>query len=357
MQLKWHALFWIVAAILAALLLQLLAPVLLPFVTGLALAYFVNPIVDLMGRIGIPRWFSSVLLVAGSMCLIVLAIIFLVPVLTEQAVDLINAAPGEVQRFRTLIEDAARARLGPRFPEIEAVFVGAMNSITGTLPAFAASVAQNLWNQGTAAFNFLSLLLVTPLVFFYALLDWPKLVAKVDTWLPRDSADQIRALAAEIDDRVSAFIRGQGVVCLILALFYAVALSAAGLRYGLLVGLLTGLASFIPFAGWALGVITATTLAIIQFWPDLTQVLIIPAILFAGMALDAGFLSPNIVGSKIGLHPVWLIFALLSFSYLFGFVGLLVAVPVSAAIGVLVRFALRTYLASSVYQGVAVPKD
>ena len=150
---------------------------------------------------------------------------------------------------------------------------------------------------------------------------------------------------------MSAFIRGQGAVCLIFALFYAAALSLAGLQYGLLVGSLTGLASFIPIFGWSFGTIAATVLAASQFWPDLWQVGIILGIMLAGQALESGILTPNIIGSEIGLHPVWVIFALLSFSYLFGFLGLLVAVPVSAAIGVLVRFALRTYLQSSLYQG------
>lgn len=206
-----------------------------------------------------------------------------------------------------------------------------------------------------AAFNFLSLMLVTPLVAFYALLDWPKLLAKVDSWLPRANAGQIRMLAHEIDQRVSAFIRGQGVVCLVLAAFYAACLSALGLRYGLLVGLLTGLFSFIPFAGWAMGLLTATGLAIVQYWPLVTPILMVIGVFLAGQALDASLLSPQIVGSKIGLHPVWLIFSLLVFSYLFGFLGLLVAVPVAAAIGVLVRFALETYMRSSMYRGPDTP--
>lgn len=353
MSVERHVLFWIVLAIIAAYLLQVLAPVLLPFVVGLTLAYFLNPLVDGMSRIGIPRWLSAILLLACSILLIALALIFIAPVVTQQAIDLINAAPSEFARFKGVVEATAKERLGSRYPEIEAAVTRAFNGVTDALPAIAASVAQSVWSQGSAAFNFLSLTLITPLVFFYTVRDWPKLVNAIDSWLPREGAPQIRELANETDDRISAFVRGQGTVCLVLAIFYAAALSLVGLRYGLLVGLLTGFASFIPFVGWALGLLTATTLAVIQFWPDLTSVLIVVAILLAGQGLDAGFLSPNIVGSKIGLHPVWMIFALLTFSYLFGFLGLLVAVPVSAAIAVLVRFALRSYLASSLYTGSA----
>jgi predicted PurR-regulated permease PerM len=192
---------------------------------------------------------------------------------------------------------------------------------------------------------------VTPLVVFYLLVDWHPMLNKVDGWLPRDHAPAVRRLAGEINDAVAAFIRGQGTVCLILAVFYAAALSFAGLKYGLLVGVATGILSFVPFVGWALGLITATGLAVVQFWPDVMSIALVMGVFLAGQALDAGYLSPQIVGSKIGLHPVWLIFALFVFSYLFGFIGVLVAVPVAAAVGVLARFALEQYLASPFYKG------
>ena len=193
---------------------------------------------------------------------------------------------------------------------------------------------------------------MTPLVVFYMLIDWHPMLAKVDSWLPRDHAPTIRRLASEVNDAVSAFIRGQGTVCLVLAIYYALALGGMGLRYGLLVGLATGLMSFVPFVGWALGLITATTIAVVQFWPETVPILIVIGIFAGAQVLDAGFLSPKIVGSKIGLHPVWLIFSLFVFSYLFGFVGVLVAVPIAAAVGVLVRFALRIYLQSPLYSGI-----
>ena len=351
MQITQTAVFWLIAAFILALSLQLLAPVLLPFVIGLTLAYFLTPVVDAMSARHIPRGLSAAAILLLTTVLIVAALVFLVPVLAEQTGSLITALPGELTRLKELIEGAARDRLGDRFPEAEAAVTRGLNGIKDALPGAASSIAQALWSQGSAAFNLVSLMLVTPLVLFYALMDWPKMVAKVDSWLPRQSAPQIRALASEIDSRVSAFIRGQGTVCLVLAAFYAAALSLLGLRYGLLIGLLTGLLSFVPFAGWALGLITATALAAVQFWPDMMAILFVPGVFLAGQALDAALLSPQIVGSKIGLHPVWLIFSLLAFSYLFGFLGLLVAVPVAAAIGVLVRFGLQTYLASPMYRG------
>ncbi len=192
---------------------------------------------------------------------------------------------------------------------------------------------------------------MTPVVVFYLLVDWHPMVAKLDGWLPRDHAPTIRRLASEINDAVSAFIRGQGTICLILGLLYAVALSAAGIRYGVLIGLATGLLAFVPYVGWALGLLAAVVAALAQAWPNLAPLLMVLGIFAAGMALEAVVLSPKIVGEKIGLHPVWLMFALFVFSYLFGFVGMLVAVPVAAAVGVLVRFAIEVYLGSTVYLG------
>jgi predicted PurR-regulated permease PerM len=351
MQIERHAVFWTVTALLFAYLVQLLAPVLLPFVIGLLLAYFFNPAVDALHRIGLPRWASSILLLSLLTFVIVLGLVFLVPILLQQAAGLVEAAPRQIDRLKVMIEAGARDYLGPRYPQAESALRSALDTFTASAPSLLAGVVKSIWNQGAAAFNFVSFVLITPVVFFYTLRDWPKIVEKVDSWLPRDNVHQLRALGVEIDHRVSAFIRGQGAVCLILALFYAATLSFAGLEYGLLVGLFTGLAAFIPVVGWSLGAFTAISLAILQFWPDVMSISIIIAIMLVGQALESAVLSPSIIGAEVGLHPVWLIFALLTFSYLFGFLGLLVAVPVSAAIGVLVRFAFKTYLTSSVYTG------
>lgn len=350
-----NVLFWLAVAAVFLVALSVLSPVLLPFVAGLVIAYFLNPVVDRLSGAGLPRVVSTVLLLLVTTATLGLAVFMLLPPAIEQGRLLLEAMPSEADRLQGLLESSARDYLGDRYPQALESVNRAIAGMTDALPALAGTIAQSLWSQGMAAFNFLSLMLVTPLVAFYALLDWPKLLAKIDSWLPRSNAGQIRMLAREIDQRVSAFIRGQGVVCLVLAAFYAACLSALGLRYGLFVGLLTGLFSFIPFAGWAMGLLTATGLAIVQYWPLVTPILMVVGVFLAGQALDASLLGPQIVGSKIGLHPVWLIFSLLVFSYLFGFLGLLVAVPVAAAIGVLVRFALETYMRSSMYRGPDVP--
>ncbi|MFA5900393.1 MAG: AI-2E family transporter [Hyphomicrobium sp.] len=349
MRVERQVLFWLTAGLILILLIALLRAVILPFVAGMVIAYFLNPAADRLTQWGLPRGIAATVIVAAFGSVIAVALVFLVPLLLSQAQQLAAALPDEITRLRALLETWARERFGVHYPDLATGIERSSQALTENMAGLFGYLAGSLWSQGRALFDFLSLLLVTPLVVFYMLIDWHPMLAKVDSWLPRAHAPTIRRLAGEVNDAVSAFIRGQGAVCLILAIYYAVALGAMGLRYGLLVGLVTGLMSFVPFVGWALGFIIATTIAVVQFWPDAVPILTVVGIFAMAQLLDAGFLSPNIVGSKIGLHPVWLIFSLFVFSYLFGFVGVLVAVPIAAAVGVLVRFALRIYLASPLY--------
>lgn len=346
-----QVLFWMGAALLLVLLIGLLKDILLPFVAGMVIAYFLNPLAGALERMGLSRTWASVLILLIAIVAFAAVIIFVVPLLAAQAQQLALALPDELERLKGLIDAWARERLGPRYPAFEAGLKQTIDGLSQNWAGIASWIASSLWDQSRTVVNFISLILVTPLVVFYMLLDWDPMLDKINGWLPRAHAPAIRGLAADVNDAVSAFIRGQGTVCMILGAFYAAGLTAVGLKYGLLVGIGTGILTFIPFVGWALGTITAITLAVIQFWPDVVPVAMVAGVFLAGQAFDAGFLSPSIVGSKIGLHPVWLIFSLFVFSYLFGFVGVLVAVPVAAAIGVLVRFALKIYLASSYYGG------
>ena len=212
-------------------------------------------------------------------------------------------APEEIARARGLLEGWARGHLGTHYLAFETGLGQVSQAISDNWASVAGTLATSLWSQGLALFNFLSLMLITPLVVFYVLMDWHRMLAKIDSWLPRDHAATLRQLATDINDAVSAFIRGQGTVCFVLAIYYSVALTAAGLRYGLLVGLGTGLMSFVPFVGWALGLITATTIATVQFWPEVTPILIVVGIFAGAQVLDAGFLSPNIVGAQDRAAP------------------------------------------------------
>jgi predicted PurR-regulated permease PerM len=161
----------------------------------------------------------------------------------------------------------------------------------------------------------------------------------------------VHGLAHDIDEAIAGFVRGQAVICMILAAFYSIGLTLAGLNFGFLIGLMTGLLSFIPFVGAGTGFLVAAVVAIAQFWPNWMSIATVAGVFLVGQALEGYVLSPKLVGAKVGLHPVWMMFALIAFGYLFGFVGLLIAIPLAATIGVVLRFALRKYLESPIYTG------
>ena len=351
MRIERQFLFWLAAFVVLIAALALLKDILLPFVVGVTVAYFLNPIADRLVAWGLNRTLASALLVGAGGALAIGLIIFLVPLISKQAQEFVAAMPDGIVKLKTLIDAWATANLGPSYPGLETGLVRATQALSDNWPDIASRVASTLWSRGLAVFNFITLMLVTPLVVFYLLDSWSPMLARVDGWLPRDHAQSLRTLAGDMNNAVAAFVRGQGTVCLILGSFYAAALSWLGLKYGLVIGLTTGIFAFVPFVGWAVGLLTALGFATVQFWPDVVPLVIVGGIFLAGQVLDSALLSPKIVGQKIGLHPVWLIFALFVFSYLFGFVGMLVAVPVAAAIAVLVRFVLSLYLQSSVYRG------
>jgi predicted PurR-regulated permease PerM len=254
-----------------------------------------------------------------------------------------------MQRFKRFAEGLARSWFGPSHPPLQVAIERLSGEVTENWTTYAGTLLTSVWSRGVALVNVLSLILITPVVVFYLLVDWHPMLERIDQAIPRDHVATVRRLAAEINDAVAAFIRGQGAICLILGIFYAAGLSWAGLNYSLLIGLMTGLLAFVPVVGWLLGLICTSAVAIVQFWPDLIPLAKAVGVLVAGIAIDTAFLSPRLVGKRIKLHPVWLIFALFVFSYLFGLVA--------AAVAVLVRFAIDVYLKSSVYQGAADVRD
>jgi predicted PurR-regulated permease PerM len=350
-------LFWIAAFVVLVLAIAMLRDILLPFVAAMVVAYFLNPVADRLQAYGLNRAWAAILIVGVVAVLVALALILLVPVLAEQVRQMVTALPGETERFKAFVERFGRDWLGPSFPSAQVALDRTLVDLSQNWTAMVGVVMASVWSRGLALVNFVSLLLITPVVVFYLLVDWHPMLARLDETLPRDHAPTIRRLAVGINDAVAAFIRGQGTICLVLGVFYAIGLSWAGIDYGLLVGLTTGILAFIPIIGWLLGLIFASWLASVQFWPDPSTLLKAVSVLVSGIAIDTAFLSPRFVGQKIGLHPVWMIFALFVFSYLFGLVGTLIAVPLAAAMGVLVRFALQLYLDSPVYKGSSAEPD
>jgi len=344
--------FWIVALVAAVALLFALRTILLPFVAGFALAYLLDPLADRMQRIGIGRLGASlVILILFVMCFII-TLVVLVPLAAQQIGAFVERLPSYVARLQQLAVEQGGplvARLGgtSALPEMQT----SVGNLLSQGIAWVAAFVQSLWSGGQALIGIFSLLVVTPVVAFYMLVDWDRMVGTVDSWMPVRHRDTIRAVARDIDRAIAGFVRGQAMVCIILGTFYAVGLSVVGLNFGAMIGMTSGILSFIPYVGSLTGLILSMGVAIVQFWPDWTWILATLGIFVFGQFVEGNILSPKLVGDSVGLHPVWLMFALLAFGALFGFVGLLLAVPLAAAIGVIARFALTKYLASPIYRG------
>lgn len=342
-------LFWTGAFILLLVFLFMFSSILLPFALGLILAYFLDPVADWL-----EKWIGSRLIAASVILLsfvavVVLGLIIIVPILAGQGAQLVANMPDYIARLQALVADLDWLRT--RFGMDPDAVRNAITSLISQGAAFISQLFQSILTSGLAIVNVAALAVVTPIVAFYMLVDWDRMVAKVDSWVPRDHVATVRKIATDINASTAGFVRGQGTVCLILGVLYAVALSILGLNFGLLIGLFAGLIGFIPYVGSLVGLVVSVGVAFVQFWPDYTMVGAVMAVFFAGQFFEGNFLQPNLVGQSVGLHPVWLMFALLAFGSLFGFVGLLIAVPAAAAVAVLVRFGIDRYLESPLYRG------
>jgi len=341
--------FWLATCVVVVLLLWLLSDILLPFVAGMAIAYLLDPLTNRLERIGVNRRLAALLIVGVFVLSFVALALMLVPLLASQLYALIANMPGYVTRIYTLALSAdvpwLREMLGSG--DASKTFNDVVSQGAGWLATF----VRSLWSGGRALISLFSLIVVTPVVAYYLICDWPRFVTTVEQWIPLKHRESVHGLFAEIDAAIAGFVRGQSGVCLILGSYYALALSLVGLNFALLIGLLAGLISFIPFVGSLSGLLLGVGVAIAQFWPEWTPIVTILVIFMVGQFVEGYILAPKLVGENVGLHPVWLMFAMFAFGYLFGFVGLLVAVPVAAAMGVLLRFALRRYRASTIYTG------
>ncbi len=342
--------FWLAALAAFILALWLLSGVLLPFIAGMAIAYLLTPFTDRLARLGVNRAVAALLIIAVAVLAFVYLILLVAPILGGQLTSFIENIPGYVTKLQGLLNNPSR-------PWVQKLLGAGFNpdknigDLVGQGVGWLTTFLHSLWSGGRALVSLFSLVVVTPVVAFYLVYDWHRMIRTVDEAIPRKQRETVRTLAREIDAAIAGFVRGQTAVCLILGSFYAVALTVSGLNFGLLIGLISGLITFVPYVGSLTGLVLAVGVAVAQFWPDYTSILTVLGIFLVGQFLEGNLLSPKLVGESVGLHPVWVIFALLAFGYLFGFVGLLVAVPMAATIGVLVRFALHRYRQSSIYTG------
>ena len=344
--------YWGIAAAVFAVVLYALGDVLLPFVLGGAIAYMIDPLADRLEDAGLSRAGATAVITICAFLTFLLAFLVIVPALIYQMIELVQVLPD-------LFRDA-RAFATTHFPSVfdeTSRLHQSIASIAETLQVKGVELLQTLAGSAVSLLNIVVLLVIVPVVSVYLLLDWDRMVERVDTLLPRDHAPAVRRLAGEIDTVLASFVRGMGMVCFILGTYYAVALMLVGLNFGLAVGFIAGLITFIPYLGALIGGALAIGLALFQFWGDWVSIGLVAGIFVLGQVIEGNVLTPNLVGSSVGLHPVWLIFALSVFGSLFGFVGMLVAVPVAAAIGVLMRFAISQYKDSRLYRGVETPEQ
>ncbi len=343
--------FWLATAVLLALFLYVFSGILLPFVAGMVLAYFLDPVADWLQRLGLSRLMATVVILIAFIVVVVLAFVILVPVLATQMADFARKLPEYLTRLQSLITSFDPKWLEQRFGVNAAGLRDGLNSLLTSGFSLLTTVFTSIWSSGVALVSVISLFVVTPVVAFYMLLDWDRMVAEVDGWVPRDHVETVRALARDINTATAGFVRGQGTLCLVLGAMYATGLTLTGLNFAILIGFFAGLISFIPYVGSLTGLVLAVGVAFVQFWPDWTMIVLVACVFFVGQFIEGNILQPRLVGKSVGLHPVWLMFALFAFGALFGFVGLLIAVPASAAIAVLVRFAIARYLESPLYKG------
>jgi len=345
-----QAKYWGIAAALFFVLLWLLGDVMLPFIVGGALAYFLDPVADRMERLGISRIWATVIITLVAFMIVLLLVLSVFPLLFQQLAALINAAPDIARQLQTFLVE--------RFPDLAdetSTMRTTLASIAETIQSRGGELAQSVITSALGVISAVVFIVVVPVVAFYLLMDWDRMTARIDALLPRDHAPAIRKIAADVNTVMAGFVRGQLTVCVLLGTFYSVALMLAGLQFGLVVGAIAGAITFIPYVGSLVGGLLALGLALFQFWGDWVSIGIIAAIFFIGQFIEGNILTPKLVGESVGLHPVWLLFALSAFGSIFGFVGLLVAVPVAASIGVLLRFAIDQYQNSQLYRGVQPP--
>jgi predicted PurR-regulated permease PerM len=333
------------------LAIWVLRPILLPFVVGIALAYLLNPVVNLVQRVVRGRgWATAIVLLA--VVAVISGVVWLVtPLITTQIAGLVSLLPGYIGDLQEIVRGFAPQLIEWLGPERTAQLEASFSQFLGTGVEFIGSLTAQLAQSGLTVINTLAFIFLTPVIAFYLLLDWEGMVRGVDDLLPREHRREIRGVLDQIDRSMAGVVRGYGSVILVLCIYYATALTLSGLNFGLVIGLITGLFSFIPFMGFLTGFTLSMGIALVQFSPNWWMVAIIFLIYMVGQFMEGNILYPKLVGQSININPVWLMFALFAFAFLFGFVGLLLAVPLAAITATLTRYGIKRYKESALYHG------
>jgi len=344
----YRLLFWLGLLLLVIVALGLVQPILMPFAAGFAIAYVLAPLVTRLEARGVRRSLASLAVLALFLFGLACILLILVPLIQGQVVQLITRVPNLVRALQDQLGQLILL-LQEHLPAEDVSKVrDLLSAKLAEAVTWLAGLVQGMITSSLAILDILSLVVVTPIVTFFLLRDWEKMVAQIDSYLPRQSLETVRGQVRLVSDTLVGFVHGQALICLILAIYYSVALTLAGLASGIALGLLIGILGIIPLLGVTTGFILAIGLAASQFG-TFSAILTVCGIFVVGQLAEANILTPKLLGDRVHLHPVWVIFALFAGGTLYGFVGVLVAVPAAAVIGVLARFALSSYRRSSLY--------
>jgi predicted PurR-regulated permease PerM len=344
---------WLIITAVFAFIIYLSLPVLTPFLIAAILAYICDPLVDRLCLVGISKFklgrtLATVLVMAGIFGTITLLLLILIPLLQKESLLIAERLPSTINNIRTSIEPWLQSKFGISFAIDGAQIQDIVTKNWKTAGSLLGDILIMAGNNGMALIGIVANILLLPVVLFYLLRDWDDFVESIGHLIPRDWYDKSATVACEIDQVLSEFLRGQLSVMLAMSVFYAIGLWFAGLSMALPIGLIAGLLGFVPYLGFALGVVLALVVAALQF-TSFGQVIPVIMVFGLGQLVESMILTPKLVGDRIGLHPVVVIFALLAGGQLFGFAGVLLALPVSAAIAVGLRHSKDNYLNSDTY--------
>lgn len=351
-----HFIFWSLAALAFAGFVFLFKSVLLPFVLGIAVAYLLNPLVNRLGKWGLNRGAAALFILSMFLVIAGGLLAILIPVLARELAEFAGDLPGYIDRLEQI--------LTPYSDRLQALVDGGQEANIKELLTQNSAVGLDTANKlligvaagGTALIGFISLVVIMPVVAYFMMKEWPKITDWVIDLMPRQHKPTIMDLFKQIDRKLSGFVRGQLSVAFILAVFYAVALTIAGLKYGFLIGFGAGMLSIIPMVGSAVGFVVGVIMAWMQTG-EWSFVAIVAGIFIAGQVVEGNFLTPKLVGNSVGLHTLWVFFALMAGGALFGILGMFLAVPVAAVAGVLIAFGIARYKASPYYKQEKPAKD
>jgi predicted PurR-regulated permease PerM len=347
---------WLLIVAVIGWLVWLLSPILMPFMLAGVFAYLGDPLVDRLERLRLGRGLAAAIVFLVMLLVVALALVLLVPLVQRQIARFIAALPAYAAWFTHEAVPWLEQKLNLPASEFDpSTLIVRVREHLGTVGGIAAAALGYATRSGLALIGFGVAVVMVPVVTFFLLRDWDKLVAHVDALLPREAQPTIRQLARETDSVLGAFVRGQLLVMLGLAIYYAITLKLVGLDVGPLIGMIAGLVSFVPYLGFIIGIVASLIAVLVQFH-DAYHLILVLVVFGVGNLLESYVLVPKLVGDRIGLHPVAVIFAVLAFGELFGFIGVLLALPMASIAMVLLRFLRDRYEASTLFAGREPPK-